>query len=123
MKVEIELPKLEIIMEEAKKKGFEIELPPIRLGSYMVKVKCQGHVKDAYVHENCHGKVAMDTGNWYWDREKYGRLRISAGKRVTVIGNKLDWMMDKMKNGRKKDEDEETADQVAQASTTLKFFK
>jgi hypothetical protein len=66
----------------------------------------------------------MDTGRWNWeDEENRGRIRISVGKRVTVKGDRVNWMLDKIKNGRKKNEDKTVEPPVLNTSTTLKFFK
>jgi hypothetical protein len=98
MKVLCELPNLEKLIEVGKQRGFTIEVPEITLASYRVKVSCDGVQKSAYVdHKRHRGITILDTGGGHWRGEEalQQRLRISIGKRITVIGNKLKWTMSK----------------------------
>ena len=92
MKVPLELPKLEILMSEAEKRGFEVTLDPISVPSYRVTVRCNGYESTGWVHENRHGKVTLDTGG-YWTKDSKARVRISVHKKVAFMGNKLAWTL------------------------------
>ena len=89
MKVLCELPDLDKIIAEGKKRGFEIEMPQLTIRCYRVKITCDGQTGTAWIdHKENKKTTILDTGRWHKPR-----LRISIGKRVNVIGNRLSWKM------------------------------
>jgi hypothetical protein len=105
MKVLCELPDLEKIIAAGKARGFEIEIPSLTINGYQVTVRCGAAEVGAYVCHKPHRKTTvLETGRWHGK----SRLRISVGKRINVIGNRLGWKMAEFENVGKED--------------TLKFF-
>lgn len=93
MKIEVDCPKLERIIEEAAKRGFTVAVPSIKLTQYGTTVSCDGVTTKAHIREKANGNVILETGSW-----KDHRLRICIGKRkVNVIGNRVKWTMSKFK--------------------------
>ena len=95
MKREVEFPKLAELQEVGRKKGFTIEPVEAIITQYQVIITSEDGKKQAAWVNRVRGKGAeryvMDT--MPWGATTKTRLRISIGKKVNVIGNKLSWKM------------------------------
>ena len=104
MKILVEFPKLEVMIEEAAKAGFTVDLPIVTLKEYQTKVHCNGITRTAFVFRKGHGeetRFILDTHRW--GSSSKTRFRVSVGRRINIIGNKLKWAMSKLSGDRDTD--------------------
>ncbi len=95
MKQQVEFPKLQELQAEAAKKGFKVTVIEPVMKEYQVVIEDDsGRKQVGYVRRLRKGddyRYVMDTH--YWGSDSKSRLRISIGKKVHIIGNKLGWKM------------------------------